>query len=121
MRPTLSILIVAYENRDDLSKSLPALLPELGQDDELIVVENKPGDGSAELVRELAPEARIVPMSGNAGFTGGINAGAAVATGDLLVILNPDADPPAWLRRGDPPALVGPARVGRLAGAGRRR
>jgi len=93
VRPTLSVLIVAYENRDDLTKMLPALLPELGEDDELIVVENKPGDGSAELVRELAPQARIVQLGGNAGFAAGINAGAEVASGELLVILNPDATP----------------------------
>lgn len=93
MRPTLSVLIVAYENRGDLSKTLPALLPELGEGDELILVENKPGDGSADLVRELAPDARIVPMGGNAGFAAGIDAGAEVAGGDLLVILNPDATP----------------------------
>lgn len=93
MRPTLSILIVAYENRDDLRRSLPALLPELGEDDELIVVENKPGDGSAEVVRELAPRARLLAMGRNAGFTGGVNAGAELASGDLLVILNPDAAP----------------------------
>lgn len=93
MRPTLSVLIVAFENRDDLGKTLPALLPELGEGDELILVENKPGDGCAELVRELAPGARIVPMGGNAGFAGGVNAGAELASGDLLVILNPDAAP----------------------------
>ncbi len=93
MRPTLSVLIVAYENRDDLTKTLPALLLELGDDDELIVVENKPGDGCAEMVRELAPRARIVPMGGNAGFAAGINAGAEAAKGELLVILNPDATP----------------------------
>jgi GT2 family glycosyltransferase len=91
--PTLSVLIVAYENRDDLSKTLPALLPELGEGDELIVVENKPGDGSAHLVRELAPQARIVQMGGNAGFAAGIDAGAELASGELLVILNPDAAP----------------------------
>jgi GT2 family glycosyltransferase len=97
VHPTLSVLIVAYENRDDLGRSLPALLPELGEGDELIVVENKPGDGSAEVVRELAPRARIVPMSGNAGFAAGVNAGAEVAGGELLVILNPDAAPqPGW-------------------------
>jgi GT2 family glycosyltransferase len=93
VRPTLSVLIVAYENRGDLSKTLPALLPELGEDDELILIENKPGDGSADLVRELAPAARIVPMGGNAGFAGGIDAGAEAARGELLVILNPDAAP----------------------------
>jgi GT2 family glycosyltransferase len=93
VRPTLSVLIVAYENRGDLSKTLPALLPELGEGDELIVVENKPGDGCADLVRELAPGARIVPMGRNAGFAAGIDAGTDLAGGDLLVILNPDATP----------------------------
>ena len=93
MRPTLSVLIVAYDSRDDLGRTLPALLGELGEGDELIVVDNKPGDGSAELVRELTPAARIVAPGGNSGFAGGCNAGAAEARGDLLVILNPDAAP----------------------------
>jgi GT2 family glycosyltransferase len=93
VRPTLSVLIVAFENRDDLRQTLPALLPELGEGDELILVENKPGDGSAELARELVPAVRVVPMGGNAGFAAGINAAAEVASGDLLAILNPDAAP----------------------------
>jgi GT2 family glycosyltransferase len=93
VRPTLSVLVVSYENRDDLRKTLPALLPELGADDELIVVDNKPGDGSAETVRELAPRARILTMGRNTGFAGGADAGAEVATGELLAILNPDAAP----------------------------
>lgn len=97
MRPTLSVLIVAYESRGDLTRTLPALLRELGDDDELIVVDNKPGDGSVELVRELAPEARIVSPDHNTGFAGGADAGAEVACGDLLVLLNPDAVPqPGW-------------------------
>lgn len=93
MHPTLSVLIVAYDSRDDLTKTLPALLPELGEGDELIVVDNKPGDGSVEVVRELAPAARIVRPGRNSGFAGGCNAGAETARGELLVILNPDAAP----------------------------
>jgi GT2 family glycosyltransferase len=93
VRPTLSVLIVAFESRDDLTKTLPALLAELGEGDELIVVDNKPGDGSAEVVGELAPRARVVRMGRNSGFAGGCNAGAEAANGDLLVILNPDAAP----------------------------
>jgi GT2 family glycosyltransferase len=93
VRPTLSVLIVAYESGDDLTKTLPALLAELGEGDELIVADNKPGDGSAEVVRELAPRARVVRMGRNTGFAGGCNAGAEAASGDLLVILNPDAAP----------------------------
>jgi len=93
VRPTLSVLIVAYESRDDLTRTLPALLAELGEGDELIVVDNRPGDGSAEVVEWLAPAARIVRPGRNTGFAGGCNAGAALASGDLLVILNPDAVP----------------------------
>ena len=97
MRPTLSVLIVAYDSRDDLRKTLPALMGELGDGDELIVVDNKPGDGSVELVRELAPQARIVSPGRNTGFAGGADAGAEIAQGDLLVLLNPDAAPqPGW-------------------------
>lgn len=97
MRPTLSVLIVAFGSRDDLAKTLPALLRELGDGDELIVVDNKPGDGSIEVVRELAPQARIVSPGRNTGFAGGANAGAEKAQGDLLVLLNPDAVPqPGW-------------------------
>jgi GT2 family glycosyltransferase len=36
---------------------------------------------------------RIVRTGGNLGFAAGCNAGAAAASGDLLVILNPDAAP----------------------------
>jgi GT2 family glycosyltransferase len=97
VRPTLSVLIVAWESRDDLEKTLPALLAELDDGDELIVVENKAGDGSAEVTRELAPRARIVCPGLNTGFAGGVSVGAEVARGDLLVMLNPDAVPqPGW-------------------------
>jgi GT2 family glycosyltransferase len=97
VRPTLSVLIVAWESRDDLQRTLPALLSELGDGDELIVVENKAADGSTAVVRELAPQARIVRMGRNSGFAGGANAGAEVASGELLVMLNPDAVPqPGW-------------------------
>ncbi|MGN6202840.1 MAG: glycosyltransferase family 2 protein [Solirubrobacterales bacterium] len=97
MRPTLSILIVAYQSRDDITNTLPAQLDELGDADELIVVDNKPGDGSVEVVGELAPTARIVSPGRNTGFAGGANEGAEVAQGDLLVLLNPDAVPlPGW-------------------------
>jgi GT2 family glycosyltransferase len=44
-------------------------------------------------VLELAPLARVVRTGANLGFAAGCNAGAAEATGELLVILNPDAAP----------------------------
>ncbi len=95
MRPTLTVLIVAWNSRAELARTLPALLPELEEGDELIVVDNDSSDGSAEAVVELAPAARVLSSGGNLGFAGACNLGAKQARGDLLVILNPDAAPRA--------------------------
>jgi GT2 family glycosyltransferase len=97
VRPKLSVLIVAWNSREELARTLPALLPELGEGDELIVVDNDSGDGTAEAVSALAPAAGVVRSGANLGFAAGCNVGAAQARGDLLVILNPDAAPrPGW-------------------------
>jgi len=93
VRPTLSVLIVAWNSREELARTLPAVVPELGEGDELIVVDNASGDGTADVVAALAPAARIVRSERNLGFAAGCNAGAAVARGELLVALNPDAAP----------------------------
>jgi len=93
VRPSLSLLIVAWNSREELARTLPALLPELGEGDELIVVDNDSADGTPEAVLELAPDARVLRTGRNLGFAGGCNAGGAEAGGDLLVILNPDAAP----------------------------
>jgi GT2 family glycosyltransferase len=93
VRPTLSVLIVAWNSREELTRTLPALLPELSEGDELIVVDNDSADGTPEAVRELAPRARVLRPGRNLGFAAGCNFGAAEASGDLLVVLNPDAAP----------------------------
>ena len=97
MRPSLSVLIVAWNSREELRRTLPALLPELHAGDELLVVDNDSADDTAAMVAALAPAARLVRMGRNVGFAAACNAGAEEAGGDLLVILNPDAAPlPGW-------------------------
>jgi GT2 family glycosyltransferase len=93
VRPTLSVLIVAWNSREDLARTVPALVAELGEGDELILVDNASPDGAAEAVKAMAPSAHIVRMGRNVGFAAACNAGAEEARGDLLVILNPDAAP----------------------------
>src|ERR1700761_4732722 len=96
-RPSLSVLIVAWQSAAELRRTLPPLLDELREGDELIVVDNDSPDDSATVTRMLAPAAKVVTMGRNRGFTGGANVGASAASGDLLVILNPDARPlPGW-------------------------
>jgi GT2 family glycosyltransferase len=97
VRPSLSVLIVAFNSSRVLPQTIPALLAELSEGDELIVVDNDSRDDSAAVAAELAPAARILEMGRNVGFAAGVNAAAAAARGDLLVTLNPDAMPlPGW-------------------------
>lgn len=94
---SLSVVIVAHNSLDQLRGTIPALLDELQPEDELILVDNASIDGVAEAFRRMAPSARVHLMTRNLGFAGGANAGAAQASGDLLVLLNPDARvQPGW-------------------------
>jgi GT2 family glycosyltransferase len=88
---TLSVVIVTHQSRDAVAKSLPALVSQLREGDELIVVDNASGDGTPEAVRELAPDATLIETGDNLGYGAGCNRGAEAANGDLLVFLNPDA------------------------------
>jgi N-acetylglucosaminyl-diphospho-decaprenol L-rhamnosyltransferase len=96
-RASLSTVIVAHDSLDDLRVALPRLTEQLESHDELIVVDNGSRDGLAEELGRLAPEARLLSPATNLGFAAGANLGAAVARGDLLVLLNPDAIvQPGW-------------------------
>jgi GT2 family glycosyltransferase len=72
-------------------RALPALGAQLHVDDELIVVDNDSSDGTVDAIREAAPQATLIEAGSNLGFAAGSNRGAGVASGTLLVFLNPDA------------------------------
>ncbi|MFZ0042169.1 MAG: glycosyltransferase family 2 protein [Solirubrobacteraceae bacterium] len=88
---SLTTVVVAHDSLIELRRSLPPLLAELGEQDELIVVDNASSDDLALELGCLAPAARLISLKENVGFAGGANAGAAAAQGQLLVLLNPDA------------------------------
>ncbi len=91
------MIIVSYESAGELRRTLPPLIEELGDGDELIIVDNASHDASTAVETELAPDARLLRLDTNTGFASAANAGARMAKGELLVILNPDAKPmPGW-------------------------
>lgn len=82
---------------------------QLRPDDQLIVVDNHSSDGTVDAVREIAPAATVIEADSNLGFAAGSNRGAAAASGELLVFLNPDATPANGFRE----AIEGPLNDGR--------
>jgi GT2 family glycosyltransferase len=94
----LSVVIVTRDHREAVREALPALAAQLDDGDELIVVDNDSSDGTADAVRELAPEAIVIDAGANLGFAAGSNRGASAASGELLCFLNPDAVPAPGFR-----------------------
>jgi len=86
----VSIILVTYNNLQDLPACLSSLHATLGQDDEVIIVDNQSTDGTSRLINDDFPWVRLVVNQNNAGFGAGCNLGAGVAQGKYLAFLNPD-------------------------------
>jgi GT2 family glycosyltransferase len=95
-RPRLSILIVSYECRDALLRCLRSLeRGAAGLDHEVVVVDNASQDGTVEAVRHEHPDVVLVPSCANRGFAWASNRAIERATGEHLLLLNPDTEVPA--------------------------
>ena len=88
-----SLVVLNWNGRAFLERLLPSLEEALRAapgNHEAIVVDNGSTDGSADLVRERFPWARLVLLPENRFFGRGISAGIEVASRDILVLLNND-------------------------------
>jgi N-acetylglucosaminyl-diphospho-decaprenol L-rhamnosyltransferase len=86
------VVIVNYRTKELTRAAISSVLPE-PEVDEVVVVDNGSGDGSAEYLRSaFAGEAVHVIESGtNRGFGPAVNLGVGAAHAPLLLILNSDA------------------------------
>ena len=86
----VTIVLVTHDSAADLPVSLASARAQRGIEAETIVVDTASQDGSAELARRLAPDARVIALGENAGFSAAMNAGIAAAHGRYVLALNPD-------------------------------
>jgi len=74
-----------------------------GADVEVVVVDNGTTDGTRDYLSALAERdsrVRVLRNETNRGFGPAVNQGLAVATGDVLIVLNNDTlVPPGWVQR----------------------
>jgi GT2 family glycosyltransferase len=97
-QPLVSVIVPNWNGRDLIGACLDSLRSQNYPNIEIIVVDGASKDGSAELVAGCYPEARLLRLSANLGFSGNVNAGLRTARGEFLALLNNDAEAePAWL------------------------
>jgi hypothetical protein len=98
--PRVSVVIVSFEVRELLGRCLDTVAAQAGVRVETWVVDNASSDGSAEMVGERHPSVRLVRNGSNVGFATANNQALKQATGDWLLLLNPDTElPPGALAR----------------------
>jgi GT2 family glycosyltransferase len=90
--PLLSIILVSYHSQGDLARCLPTIYAQTVPSPEIIVVDNAPGDGTADWLAINHPSVRVITNPANTGYAGGNNLGIAQARGEWILILNPDTE-----------------------------
>jgi len=94
-RPSVAIIIVTYNSRDEIGACLESLV---GQTEPfrttITVVDNASTDGTAGLVRSSFPAVQVIESGGNLGFAKANNIGIRATKSDYVVILNPDTVTP---------------------------
>lgn len=89
--PSLAIVIVTYNSRDEIGGCLESVLGRTGPlEASLTVVDNASPDGTAALVRASWPQAQVIDAGGNVGFARANNLGVRATASDYVLFLNPD-------------------------------
>src|SRR5689334_12624546 len=100
--PLVSIIIVCWNSVKYLPLCLESISKQTFRSFEVIIVDNGSQDNSTSALEEKFSniDLHIERMSSNLGFAAANNAGARIARGKWLILLNTDAFPePSWLEK----------------------
>jgi N-acetylglucosaminyl-diphospho-decaprenol L-rhamnosyltransferase len=84
----VSVVVVSFHSADDLPGCVGSLIEAGIKRGEIIVVDNASRDESVKVARELG--VTVVENRHNDGFAKAVNRGARIASGQWLLVLNPD-------------------------------
>lgn len=97
----VAVVVLTYNGKKLHEKFLPSIIAEKEQfpDFELIVVDNASTDGTGEYVNENFPEARVIRLDVNKGFTNGYVQGLKQVDAEYYVLLSADFEvTPGWIK-----------------------
>lgn len=91
LKMKLSVIIVNYNVKYFLEQCLHSVRKAMqGLEGEVFVVDNHSVDGSVDMVRKKFPEVKLIANHENSGFSKANNQGIAEASGEYILLLNPD-------------------------------
>lgn len=87
---TYSVIIVNYKTAEQVVACIHSIKAGTYDDMELIVVDNHSEDNSREMILNSHSDVQWLEMGYNSGFARANNAGIKVASGEIMLLLNPD-------------------------------
>ncbi len=91
--PTVSVIIVNYNSGSYAKTCIESLLKQGDIQLEIIVIDNASADDSIVVLKEaFGKKITLIESTENLGFGKANNVGAAQATGEFLLLLNPDTE-----------------------------
>jgi N-acetylglucosaminyl-diphospho-decaprenol L-rhamnosyltransferase len=93
VNPLVSVVVVSYNTKDLTIKGLRTLRAVTTLPVEVIVVDNASQDGSADAVHAALPDVTVLRLLTNVGFGNAVNVGANHASGQYVLLINPDTEP----------------------------
>ena len=93
-QPFVSILIVTWNRRDELLRSIDSALTQTYRNIEIVVIDNCSSDGTAEMIACRYPRVRYIRLDRNVGCPSGRNIGFSHCQGKYIYQLDDDG----WLK-----------------------
>lgn len=98
MAPLASVIVPTWNGAHLLKACLDSLAHQSYAPLEVLVADGASSDGTPDLLASDFPRVRLVRLRRNRGFAGNVNAGLRAARGDVVALLNNDAQAePDWL------------------------
>lgn len=89
--PALSVCMATYNGSQHITAQIHSILPQLREDDELIVVDDASSDNTADLVDTIDdPRIRLIRGSRNVGYVAAFERALKEATHDLFLLSDQD-------------------------------
>lgn len=99
--PSVSVVIPNWNGAKHLPVCLSALRAQTHGNFEVVLVDNGSSDDSVAIARSGFPEARVIELDKNYGFSRAVNQGIRAARGGVIALLNNDTEAaPEWLAAG---------------------
>jgi GT2 family glycosyltransferase/tetratricopeptide (TPR) repeat protein len=92
-----SVVIVTFNSEEWIVKCLDSVLPTLGKDDEIIIVDNASSDKTVNVIPK-SKQVSVIANRENIGYASAANVGIRASKGKYITLLNPDTEVrPGWL------------------------